>query len=147
MIIFIPKLRLQKISINRTSAFSYQVKMHSALSVLRARKEERRRLLESELENISRWLQEMGAQKIVLFGSLAEGGIHSSSDIDLLAIMPAQMSGKKWMGKIYGEIDRQVDSDILAFTEEELEKALPVSRFLRNVMASGKVIYEKRSKS
>jgi len=121
--------------------------MHSALSALRARKEERRRLLESELENISRWLQEMGAQKIVLFGSLAEGGIHSSSDIDLLAIMPAQMSGKKWMGKIYGEIDRQVDSDILAFTEEELEKALPVSRFLRNVMASGKVIYEKRSKS
>jgi predicted nucleotidyltransferase len=121
--------------------------MSSALSALRARKEERKRLLESELEKISRSLQEMGARKIIVFGSMAEGHIRSSSDLDLLAIMPAQMSGKKWMGKIYEEIDRQVDSDILAFTEEELEKALPVSRFLRNVLASGKVIYEKRSKS
>jgi uncharacterized protein len=121
--------------------------MSSELSALRSRKEERRRLLESELEKISRCLQEMGAQKIILFGSMANGRIRSSSDLDLLAIMPAQMSGKKWMGKIYEEIDRQVDPDILAFTEEELEKALPVSRFLRNVLASGKVIYEKRSKS
>jgi uncharacterized protein len=121
--------------------------MSSALSALRSRKEERRRLLESELEKISRCLQEMGAQKIVVFGSLAEGSIRSSSDLDLLAIMPARMTGRQWMGKIYEEIDRQVDSDIIAFTKEELEKALPVSRFLRHALAAGKVIYEERSKS
>jgi hypothetical protein len=54
------------------------------------------------------------------------------------------MTGKQWMGKIYEEIDRQVDSDILAFTEEELAKALPASRFLRHILATGKVIYEKK---
>jgi predicted nucleotidyltransferase len=121
--------------------------MSSALSALRSRKEERRRLLESELEKISRCLQEMGAKKIIVFGSMAKGRIRSSSDLDLLTIMPAQMTGKQWMGKIYEEIDRQVDSDILAFTEEELERALPVSRFLRHALATGKVIYEERSKS
>jgi hypothetical protein len=56
------------------------------------------------------------------------------------------MTGKQWMGKIYEEIDRQVDSDILAFTEEELAVALPVSRFLRHILDTGKVIFERRQK-
>jgi predicted nucleotidyltransferase len=118
--------------------------MPTALSALRAKKEARRRLLESELEKIACQLQEMVALKIVLFGSMAEDCIRSSSDIDLIAIMPLKMTGKQWMGKIYEEIDRQVDSDILAFTEVELKKALPMSRFLRHALATGKVIYEKR---
>jgi uncharacterized protein len=118
--------------------------MVDAISILRARKEGRRRLIAEELKKISRRLQEMGAQKIVVFGSVAEGCVHSSSDIDILAIMPPPMTGKQWMGKIYEEIDRQVDSDILAFTEEELAKALPVNRFLRHILATGKVIYERR---
>jgi predicted nucleotidyltransferase len=117
--------------------------MSAALSALRAKKEARRRLLESELEKIARQLQEMGAQKIVLFGSMAEDCIRSSSDLDILAVMPPKMTGKQWVGKIYEEIDRQVDSDILAFTEVELKKALPISRFLRHALATGKVIYEK----
>lgn len=87
----------------------------------------------------------MGALKIIVFGSFAEGDVRRSSDLDLLVVMPSQMSGKEWMGKIYQEVDREVDSDILAFTAEELENALPVSRFLRHALATGKVIYEKRS--
>jgi|GEM_PF-1449801 len=49
--------------------------MSAALSALKARKEERQKLLEEELDRISRDLQEMGALKIVLFGSLAEGSV------------------------------------------------------------------------
>jgi predicted nucleotidyltransferase len=121
-------------------------KMADVLSILRARKEGRRRLLAGELKKISKRLQEMGAQKIVVFGSVAEGCVRSSSDVDILAIMPPPMTGKQWMGKIYEEIDRQVDSDILAFTEEELAVALPVSRFLRHILDTGKVIFERRQK-
>ena len=116
----------------------------ASLQGLRARKNARQRLLESELEKISRQLQEMGALKIVVFGSFAQGSIRSSSDLDLLVIMPPIMTGRQWMGKIYDEIDREVDSDILAFTDEELERILPVSRFLRHALATGKVIYERR---
>jgi len=75
---------------------------------------------------------------------LPKAACNSGSDLDLLVIMPETMTGKEWMGEIYGRIDRQVDSDIIAFTEEELERALPISRFIRRVLATGKVIYEKR---
>ncbi len=121
--------------------------MAAALSALRARKDERRRLLEKELEKISGQLQEMGVLKIVVFGSMAQGNVRSSSDLDILAVMPPSMTGKQWLGKIYEEIDREVDSDILAFTEEELERTLPVSRFLRHALKTGKVGYERASKS
>jgi hypothetical protein len=117
--------------------------MPTALSALCARNEEAKGSWRARQRRSS----DAFRKKNIVFGSVANGRIHSSNDLDLLAIMPVQMSGRKWMGKIYEEIDRQVDSDILAFTEEELEKALPVSRFLRNVLASGKVIYEKRSTS
>jgi hypothetical protein len=43
------------------------------------------------------------------------------------------------------QIDREVSCDILAYTEEELERTIPVSRFLRYALKTGKVIYERRS--
>ena len=48
------------------------------------------------------------------------------------------------MGKIYAEVDRDVDCDFLAYTSEELEENIPVSRFLRHALKTGRVIYEKR---
>ncbi|MDF0589669.1 nucleotidyltransferase domain-containing protein [Candidatus Methanocrinis natronophilus] len=110
----------------------------------RSAKMARESLLERELSKISRQLRAMGALKIIVFGSFAEGDVRRSSDLDLLVIMPSRMSGKEWIAKIYEEVDREADSDILAFTAEELERALPLSRFLRHALATGKVIYEKQ---
>lgn len=119
--------------------------MSQTLQSLRDRKEARRKLLEIELEKIAAHLKVMGALKIIVFGSYAQGTVRSSSDLDILAVMPDTMKGKDWMGKIYEEIDREVDSDILAFTPQELEEAMPISRFLRHVIETGRVIYEKGS--
>ncbi len=85
----------------------------------------------------------MGALKIVVFGSYAEGRAKSTSDLDIIAIMPPTMSGKQWMLKIYDSIDRNVDCDILAYTQEELENLIPISGFVRHALKTGKVIYEK----
>jgi hypothetical protein len=49
------------------------------------------------------------------------------------------------MAKIYSEIDREVGCDILAYTGEELENTIPVSRFLRHALRTGRLIYERRS--
>ena len=68
--------------------------------LLRSEKMARESLLERELRKISRQLRAMGALKIIVFGSFAEGDIRRSSDLDLLVVMPSQMSGKEWMGKI-----------------------------------------------
>jgi predicted nucleotidyltransferase len=112
------------------------------LRELRARKTKRRCDLERALRSVSRQLRDMGALKIVLFGSFAQGRVRSDSDLDLISIMPQTRTGKQWMKKIYEEIEREVDCDILAYTPQELEKMLPVSRFLRHALKTGKVIYE-----
>jgi predicted nucleotidyltransferase len=115
------------------------------LQDIRDRKEKRRKLLETELERISGQLKAMGALKIIVFGSYAEGHVRSTSDLDIIAIMPSMMSGKKWMLKVYDEIDRNVDCDILAYTQEELESLIPMSRFVRRALETGRAVYEKGS--
>jgi predicted nucleotidyltransferase len=87
----------------------------------------------------------MGALKIVVFGSFARGEVRSDSDLDVITIMPPTRTGRQWMRKIYTEIDRETDCDILAYTPDELEKVLPVSRFLRHALGTGRLIYERRS--
>jgi predicted nucleotidyltransferase len=124
--------------------FYTEMRRYPPPPLLRSAKMARESLLERELSKISRQLRAMGALKIIVFGSFAEGDVRRSSDLDLLVIMPSRMSGKEWIAKIYEEVDREADSDILAFTAEELERALPLSRFLRHALATGKVIYEKQ---
>jgi uncharacterized protein len=84
----------------------------------------------------------MGALKVIVFGSFARGDVTSHSDLDLIAIMPSTHSGREWMGRIYEEVDREVDCDILAYTREELEQMLPVSGILRRALSSGRTVYE-----
>jgi len=119
--------------------------MSLTLEELRAQKEKRKEQLFQGLEEITQQLKEMGAVRILLFGSFARGKIGRWSDLDLLVIMPSTKSGKEWMKEIYENVERPVDCDILAHTEEELNKHIPISRFLRYVLKTGKVIYETRS--
>ena len=50
---------------------------------------------------------------------------------------------KEWMGLIYGNIEREVDADIIAYNQEEFQERLPSSSFLRHALSSGRVVYEK----
>ena len=119
--------------------------MALTIQKIKHRKERRKNSLAKDLESIKRQLVRMGAQKILLFGSYAEGAIRSWSDLDIIAVMPSTSTGKEWMRKIYSEIERDVACDILAYTHEELEKQIPVSRFLRYTLKNGRVIHDDRS--
>jgi predicted nucleotidyltransferase len=116
--------------------------MAITLEDIKARKEARRKALQRSLEHITGQLRDMGALKVIVFGSFASGEITSLSDLDLIVVMPSTQSGREWMGKIYEEVDREVDCDILAYTREELEKMLPVSGILRSALSSGRTVYE-----
>ena len=117
--------------------------MTVTLKQLRQRKVDRSREIERNLDNIRRQLEAMGALKIILFGSHARGRTKSGSDLDIICVMPSARAGKEWMGRIYSEIERSVDCDILAYTPEELETNIPVSRFLRHALENGRVVYER----
>lgn len=119
--------------------------MPITLAEIRDRKELRRKELSRALEKIRKQLAGLGALRVVVFGSFASGEVISSSDLDVLAVMPPTKTGKEWLRILSETIDREVSLDIMAFTDEELEKALPVSSFLRRVLETGKVVYEKKS--
>jgi predicted nucleotidyltransferase len=119
--------------------------MRLTLREIRTRKKTRKRALEEQLEKVKRLLIGMGASKIIVFGSYARKNVRSDSDLDVIAVMPSSMSGKDWMSRIYREAERDVDCDILAYTKEELEKAIPVSTFIRHALETGRVVFEKGS--
>jgi predicted nucleotidyltransferase len=115
----------------------------SLLAEIRQRIELRRKRLEEGLEAVIPQLAELGAQKIVLFGSLAAGTVDSDSDLDLLVIMPATLTGKEWGDRIYSEVDRRVETDFIVFNVDEYRSALPDNTFLREISSTGRVVYER----
>jgi len=87
-------------------------------------------------------LKDLGATKIILFGSLARGDVDVNSDVDLFVLMPSSRTGKEWMNFIYERVERKVASKIVVFNQEEFEGKASTSSFLRNVL-NGRIIYEK----
>ncbi|MFX1512711.1 MAG: nucleotidyltransferase domain-containing protein [Promethearchaeota archaeon] len=115
----------------------------SELQRILSRKRNREKELKSSLNSMKNQLIRLGALKIILFGSLHHDKIDIHSDIDLLVIMPSSKSGKEWWGFIYDKVERDISSDILVYNQEEFEEDIHHSRFLRNILECGKMIYEK----
>ncbi|RJP30255.1 MAG: nucleotidyltransferase domain-containing protein [Actinobacteria bacterium] len=115
------------------------------LEKIERKKTERKELLQSSLERLLPQLESMGAVKVVVFGSLADGTIHSRSDLDILVIMPQERSGREWSHLIYSKIDRAIASDILVFNTVELAEEVKANVFLQHVLEGGRSVFEKDS--
>ena len=103
---------------------------------------QRRDELDLALARILRQLTALGAVKVVLFGSFAEGKTHEYSDLDLLVIMPSTRTGKEWADLIYGTVERGVASDLVVYNLQEYRDMLPQSAFLQGIESSGRVIHD-----
>ncbi len=112
---------------------------------LERRKTARKELLQSSLQRLLPQLEGMGAIKVVVFGSLSGGAVHSGSDLDILVIMPRERSGKEWSRLIYSEIDLAVASDILVFNTVELAEESKANAFLQQILEHGRTVFEKDS--
>lgn len=115
----------------------------SKLKEILQKKKEREEKLKSSLASVVSQLRDFGALKIILFGSLAEEDVDVSSDLDLLVIMPPGKSGKEWVRLVYENVELEIASDIIIYNQKELQENLPTSSFLRGVLDSGRIIYEK----
>lgn len=107
-----------------------------------AEKEERRALLEAEVARIVDQLRALGARKIILFGSFAEGKAGPFSDLDLIVVMSGKEGFAYWSRRLYEEIDRRVAVDFLPYSEEEFQEVQRSSRLIRHALRTGKVLYE-----
>jgi len=82
-------------------------------------------------------------EKIILFGSYAYGRPHRDSDVDILVVMPAWNETSK-ARRIRSETEHPFPLDLIVRTPANLRWRLEEGDwFLREVMARGKVLYEK----
>lgn len=117
--------------------------MEITLEKLKAQRKARKEKLQRALVEIRRQLMDMGALRIVIFGSYASSRIGRWSDLDLIVVMPSTKSGKEWFREIYDRIEIEVPADILPFTERELEEKMATSSFVRYAIRTGNIVYEK----
>ena len=96
-------------------------------------------------EIVSRIVNAVRPDKIVLFGSYAYGRPKAESDLDLLVIMNSNLPRYKRAISIYGALaGLLIPKDILVYTPEEIEEWSEVPQaFITTAIKEGKVIYEK----
>ena len=107
--------------------------------------EKRKAALEAELARILPLLiHEYGAEKVIIFGSLATGEISEWSDLDLVVIKKTR---KKFFHRLDDvlEISRpRVGTDFLVYTPEEFERLCASRRFFKEeILAKGRVLYDR----
>ena len=81
--------------------------------------------------------------KIILFGSYAYGQPHEWSDVDILVVMPAYNQISKAV-RITNALEAPFSLDLIVRTPKTLQRDWEDGDwFLREILAKGKVIYEK----
>lgn len=103
--------------------------------------EKRRQKLERELARAVDELKAMGAERIILVGSMAEGAIGPLSDIDLVVVMRTGLRFLDRLKEAYGKIKPAVGMDILVYTPDELEEMRNKNPFLAHALVRGRVLY------
>jgi uncharacterized protein len=99
--------------------------------------------LRAEIERLVRELVGLGAVRVVLFGSRARGAASSSSDVDLLAVLPSPPPGPfpRRLAAVYEALQPRLALDLLVYTPAELARLRGERRFIRDILDHGEVLY------
>jgi len=102
-------------------------------------------LLAGELDRLTARLRELGAEKIILFGSYAKGRADLLTDLDLIVVMASDLPFIERTGRLYQDLSPRVSADILVYTpaEWELMRERP---FIQNALGEGRVLHEADSR-
>ncbi len=103
----------------------------------------RKAALEAELARVLPLLiDEYGAEKVILFGSLATGEVDEWSDLDLVVIKKTPKIFFDRLDDVITLTDPYVGIDFFVYTPEEFAALCEKRRFFREeVVAKGRVIY------
>jgi uncharacterized protein len=83
---------------------------------------------------------EFKPQKVILFGSHANGVPHADSDVDLLVIMPVNEPRYKVAGRIRASLTPHIPIDVIVRSLDDLERN-PLDVITRIAMDTGRVLY------
>jgi len=108
---------------------------------LKRRKESHIKNLHYEADRLTMEAVKMGARKVILFGSLANGIPVFSSDLDLIIIFDSDLDFLNRTAAVYNKLKPRVGVDLLVYTPEEMRK-MKTNPFLQRVIKKGRVLYE-----
>lgn len=103
--------------------------------------ERRGKWLQSELERAVARLKELGAERIILIGSMAQGVVNPYGDIDLVVVMRTQERFLDRLKTVYLSVQPSVAMDILVYTPEEFEVMKETNPFLVQALKEGRVLH------
>ena len=92
-------------------------------------------------------IERIKPEKVVLFGSYAEGTATPQSDLDLLVILESDLRRDRRQEMISRALrPRRLPVDILAYTPAEVETCManPTS-FVRHILTTGRIVYERHA--
>ena len=97
----------------------------------------------SDIEKFSAELaREFLPERVILFGSYAAGTAGDESDVDLLVVMPGDVSGARVAADIITRLKPTLPVELIVRSAHQLEERLALGDFfLRDVMATGKELY------
>jgi predicted nucleotidyltransferase len=98
--------------------------------------------LEQETQRLVEQLRAMGANRVILFGSLARGQISLFSDIDLLVVFDGERPARELTRWVYQNIHSREAVDILAYSQKSLQE-ISKRPFIQRVLNEGKTLYER----
>jgi predicted nucleotidyltransferase len=86
---------------------------------------------------------EFKPQRIIMFGSYADGTHAENSDLDLLIIMKYVGSGLRKAVEILNRVNPRIPVDLVVKTPEDIEERIKASDFfLTDILNRGRVLYE-----
>ncbi|MGQ9628387.1 MAG: nucleotidyltransferase domain-containing protein [Anaerolineae bacterium] len=107
--------------------------------------DKRSRIPQQAIEDVvSQIVRHFNPRQIILFGSYAYGQPRPESDVDLLVVMDTPLKETEQAVRICQEIEYHFGLDLIVRTPEALTRRLALGDpFLREVVARGKVLYER----
>ena len=105
----------------------------------------KRAFADSLARAVDRVVRRLSPERIVLFGSHARGTANEDSDVDLLVIMDSMLPERERYLSVCRLLrPRPFPVDIIVKTPREISEALARGDFfLRDILAKGKVLYER----
>lgn len=102
--------------------------------------------LEKELRRyVDLLIRHYEPERIVLFGSLAEGKEHSYSDIDLIVIKETSRTFWDRLVEVHRLLQPEVPLHLFVYTPHEWQQVQTRLFFREEVMKKGKVLYDASS--
>jgi predicted nucleotidyltransferase len=91
--------------------------------------------------------REFNPQRIILFGSYANGAPTPDSDVDLLVVMPHAGASYRTAAKISARVGHRFATDLIVRSPQLLRQRLELGdQFLREIIENGIVLHEASDK-